>query len=92
MSCPINSMIRKKEWYMRCLIQKGDNCEYWCDTDHEGNDDDDDDDDDDDSNNHDISNDSNNVDQLLLIKVMMLIMMIIVINILMIKMNSVKWW
>jgi len=85
MSCPINSMIRKKEWYMRCLIQKGDNCEYWCDTDHEGNDDDDDDD----SNNHDISNDSNNVDQLLLIKVMMLIMMIIVINILMIKMNSV---
>jgi hypothetical protein len=86
MSCPINSMIRKKEWYMRCLIQKGDNCEYWCDNDHEGNDDDDDDD----SNNHDISNDGNNVDQLLLIIVMMLIMMmIIVINILMIKMNSV---
>ena len=87
MSCPINSMIRKKEWYMRCLIQKGDNCEYWCDTDHEGNDDDDDDDN---SNNHDISNDGNNVDQLLLIIVMMLIMMMIIeINILMIKMNSV---
>jgi hypothetical protein len=53
---------------MRCLIQKGDNCEYWCDTDHEGNDDDDDD-----SNNHDISNDGNNVDKLLLIILMMLI-------------------
>lgn len=73
----------KMEWRnnMRCLVQKGDDCECWCDTDHEGNNDYD-------SYNHDISNDGNNVDQLLLIIVMMMIM-IIVIHILMMKMNSV---